>query len=374
MIYFDNAATGFPKSGRVLAAMTKAYGLCGNPGRSGHAPAIYAAEKLYECRETLAAFFGTAPERVILTPSATIALNMAIKGFAQNKVVTSSVEHNAVFRPLYSMWQRGRADLSFFDAGGTDEQIVQRFTASLEGAYTAVFIHASNVNGRILPLREMVTEAHKSGVTTIIDASQSAGHINLSVKDSGADIICIAGHKGLYGPLGTGAMLINPSFDMFAETIIEGGTGIRSLDSEMPEEYPEHFEAGTMNAPAFAALAEAVRETEEEGLGDDRIFAKLYESLKSMKNVTVHGGPEYGYDKYVPVLLFNIRKRNCDEAMTYLAARGICVRSGFHCAPLAHKALGTENGGIRVSVGRKNTLKEADVLIDEIHRIAKSVS
>ncbi len=374
MIYFDNAATGFPKSDRVLKAMSKAGSLCGNPGRSGHTPAIYASEKIYECREELASFFGTVPERVILAPSATLALNMAIKGFAHKKIIISSFEHNAVFRPVWSMRKRGDTELGFFDAGGNDDQIVQRFVSASGGAYAAVFIHASNVNGRILPLERLAAEARKLGITTIVDASQSAGHIPISVMGSGADIICVAGHKGLYGPLGTGAMLINPSFDMFAETIVEGGTGIKSLDEEMPEEYPERFEAGTMNAPAFAGLTEAVRETAECGFGDERIFARICEGLKSMKNVTVHGAPDNGaYDKYVPVILFNVRKINCDEVMTRLAKRGVCVRSGFHCAPLAHKALGTESGGVRASVGRKNTLKEADVLINEIYRIAKSI-
>lgn len=373
MIYFDNSATGFPKSKRVISAMAKAAAMCGNPGRSGHMAAMYATEKIYECREILAKYFDTTPERVILTPSATIALNMAIKGFTVKKALTSNMEHNAVFRPLHSMYAQNKIELDNFDASGSDDRIIRSFESGLEGAYTTVFIHASNVNGRILPAKEMVAKAREKGVATIIDASQSAGHIDISLKDLGADIVCIAGHKGLYGPLGTGVMLINPDFDMFGYTVIEGGTGIRSLDREMPEEYPERFEAGTMNAPAFAGLAEAVRETIEEGYEDDRIFIKLYESLKSMKNITVHGGPEYGYDKYVPVLLFNIMNKNCDEVMTYLASRGICVRSGFHCAPLAHRTLGTDKGGIRISVGRRNTIKEADILINEINRISKGI-
>lgn len=373
MIYFDNSATGFPKSKRVISAISRAAELCGNPGRSGHKAAMFASEVIYECRETLAGFFSTSPERVILTPSATIALNMAIKGFSGRKVLTSAIEHNAVYRPLNAMAKQGRAELAFFDGTGSDNRIIDSFTSSLGGVYTAVFIHASNVNGRILPANELVSKAHREGITTIIDASQSAGHINISVKDIGADIICIAGHKGLYGPLGTGAMLINPSFDLPGDTVIEGGTGIRSLDGEMPDEYPERFEAGTMNAPAFAGLSEAVKETMEEGFGDERVFERIYNSLKTMKKVTIHGRTDKEGYKYAPVLLININGMECDEVMTSLSRRGICVRSGFHCAPLAHKSLGTENGGVRISVGRRNTLKEADILINEIFRITKSV-
>lgn len=370
MIYFDNAATGFPKSPGVIDAVGAAMKRCGNPGRGGHAPSMYAAEILYECREEAASFFGTTPERVILTPSATTALNMAIKGFALNKVVTSSMEHNAVLRPLHSMARREEITLSFFDVPPRDDAVVLGFTKALEGAYTAAFIHASNVNGRILPLKRLTEKAREKGVVTIVDAAQSAGHVRISVTDAQADIVCVAGHKGLYGPLGTGAMLLNPKFDMPSLTLLEGGTGIRSHDLDMPPEYPERFEPGTVNAPAFAGLTAALRETKKEGFGDERVFQKLLEGLDAIQEITLAGapGPE---GSYAPVLLFNVREKSCDEVMTALLKQGICVRSGFHCASLAHQTLGTKTGGVRVSVGRKNTLKEAETFLKAIRRIAK---
>ncbi len=371
MIYLDNAATGYPKSGRVVKSVAKAMRACGNPGRSGHGLSVFASRKIYECRERLALFFDTEPERVILTPSATTALNMAIKGFAKNKIVTSNVEHNAVYRPLCSLEVSKKAEICFFDAMGTDDEIVSSFKSVIDGAFAAVFTHASNVFGRVLPVSRLVAEAKKQGVITIIDAAQSAGHIMVSVADFGADIVCVAGHKGLYGPLGTGAMLINKNFGQIGQTLLEGGAGLLSFEKTMPDSLPERFEPGTMNAPAFSGLAEAVRETSEAGFGERLEFKKLVEGLMSIKNITLYGLDTINEGEFLPVALFNIKDFDSESLASFLTRRGICVRGGFHCAPLAHNSLGTKNGGVRVSLGRKNTKRDIDVFLRETANIAK---
>ncbi|MBO4501115.1 MAG: aminotransferase class V-fold PLP-dependent enzyme [Clostridia bacterium] len=368
MIYFDNAATSFPKSGKVIKAASDAMRKCGNPGRSGHAPAMRGAEAMFSCREKAARIFGTEPERVILVPSCTAALNMAIKGYGKGKrIIISNMEHNAVCRPAYAMRAAGECEISFFNAFAKDA--VSEFASKLGSSSVAAFSHGSNVCGKLLPLAGMLREARSRGVFTIIDAAQTAGHAAISFDQCDADIICCAGHKGLGGPTGTGLMLINRRVKELPRTILEGGTGVYSLDEWMPDFFPERLEPGTPGVAAFAGLSAALDEFTLEF--DLSPFDLLCAELSYMKNVTLHGlCPRR---ERLPVLLFNVKGRSCEEVMRLLAARDICVRSGFHCAPLAHRALGTLSGGVRVSLGRKNTKKEIKRFCYELKKIASSV-
>ena len=366
MIYFDNAATSFPKSGRVVKAVASSVRRCGNPGRSGHAPSMRAADIMFACREKAACVFGTDPERVIITPSCTLALNMAIKGFINGgRVLISNLEHNAVCRPLYALRDAGVIELDVFDALSRDVQ--GEFARKVKGASAAVFTHGSNVCGRLLPLFCLVREAKKRGVFTVVDAAQSAGYVGVSLEESGADVICCAGHKGPGGPMGIGLMLVNRACRALPRTLIEGGTGVYSRDEVMPAFYPERLEAGTPCVPAAAGLSAALDEFE---CGFDLgPFELLKNELRSMRGVTLYG--VFPPSQSLPVLLFNVDGMDCDAVMNRLARRGICVRSGFHCAPLAHKALGTVSGGVRVSLGKRNTVREVKRFCVELQRLIR---
>ncbi|MBP5657309.1 MAG: aminotransferase class V-fold PLP-dependent enzyme [Clostridia bacterium] len=367
MIYFDNAATSYPKSPAAVRAVAEAMRSCGNPGRGGHAPAMRAAKIMYECREKAARAFGTDPERVILAPSGTAALNMAVKGYIKSgKVLISNLEHNAVCRPLYAMRGAGRIELVSFDALAKDA--AEDFAGKVKGASAAVFTHGSNVCGKLLPLGKLVKLAHENGALTVVDAAQTAGYREVSLERTGADIVCCAGHKGLGGPMGTGLLLINRVLDITPATILEGGTGVYSRDEDMPPFLPERLEAGTPAVALFAGLSAALDEFSL--YSDFSAFDLLCDSLRDIKGVTVYC-PDKGEER-LPVLLFNIEGMDCDDVMNRLARKGICVRSGFHCAPLAHRALGTLNGGVRVSLGKQNTAEEVKIFCREIAAMAKT--
>lgn len=367
MIYFDSAATSYPKSRAAVRAVTEAMRSCGNPGRSGHAPAMRAAKIMYECREKAARVFGTDPERVILAPSCTAALNMAVKGYIKSgKVLISNLEHNAVCRPLYAMRGAGRIELVSFDA--LAEDAAGEFAEKVKGAAAAVFTHGSNVCGKLLPLAKLVKRAHENGALTVIDAAQTAGYAEVSLERTGADIVCCAGHKGPGGPMGTGLLIVNRALDITPATILEGGTGLYSRDEEMPDLLPERLEAGTPAVALFAGLSAALDEFSL--YSGFSAFDLLCDSLRAVKGVTVYC-PDGGEER-LPVLLFNIDGMDCDDVMNRLARKGICVRSGFHCAPLAHEALGTLNGGVRVSLGKQNTEEEVKIFCREIAAMAKT--
>lgn len=361
MIYFDHAATGFPKSEGVLRAIMKAHRTFGNPGRSGHLPARMAEEMLFECRTRLAELFGSTPENVVLTSGATVALNLAIKGLYTpgGEVVTSDLEHNAVMRPLQALRLAQQITLKQFHVDLTsDDKTVEHFALCAgKHAGMAVITHASNVCGRLLPIERMRESVAREDFVIVADCSQTAGHIPIDIRKLGADVICIPGHKGLYGPMGTGALICNPDREIHFRTLIEGGSGVQSLSSGMPDFLPERLEPGTPNVCGIAGLcaaAEEFRYPREEG----RLCELLAEGLKSRRGVRIHGREDGG--AYLPVVLFNLEGTDCETVADALSAKGFAVRAGLHCAPAAHRSLGTlETGGVRVSIGRGNT--EEDV-------------
>lgn len=360
MIYFDNAATGFPKSEKVANAMRDACLRCGNPGRSGHAFAIEADEILYSCRKRLADLFGSVPERVILTKGATEALNFAIKGLypQDGEVLCSDMEHNAVMRPLQSLRMCGEITLKQFRVDlANDEVTVENFcTAAGTRTDMAVVTHASNVCGRVLPLAEMRKRLARDDFLMIADCSQTAGHIPIDIRALGVDAICIPGHKGLYGPMGTGALILHPDRDYTFCTVIEGGSGIDSRAVTMPEVLPERLEAGTPNVCGFAGLLAAL----EEFAFDEReiaLYRLLTDGISTNKDVQMHGYHKNGI--YVPTLLVNKVGIDCERWAERLASHGFALRAGLHCAPCAHRALGTlDTGGVRISLGKRNTEQE----------------
>lgn len=363
MIYFDHAATGFPKSKEVIEAVKAAMEGCGNPGRGSHPAAVYAAETVYNCREAVGELLGCPPERVILTPNTTFGLNAAINGLIDGgRVLMSCLEHNSVCRPLYRLEKSGKIKLKLLNVDIYDDErtVFDARKLCKRGIKAAVMTHASNVCGKVLPIRAIADAVHEAGGIVILDAAQSAGHINVTFEATGADVICIAGHKRLGGPLGTGAMAVSGRFARKIKPFLYGGSGIASLEKDMPKVLPERLEAGTLNAPGFAGLTAAIRQLK---VGNEaKVFDFLLRELKKLPELTLYGCPSGDIQGFVPVLLFNIHGMGSDAVAGYLASNGICVRSGWHCSPLAHNYL-QSGGGVRVSIGPDNTIEEAKELI-----------
>ena len=377
MIYFDHAATGMPKSEGVINAVASAMRFCGNPGRGSYELASAGDRALFDCRNELAYEFGSLPENCVLTKNTTEALNMAIKGYVFAKkepvhVLVSDFDHNAVSRIIYDLKQSERIKVTVFESDlFDDKKTIQSFENCItEKTSLAVFTHASNVCGRIFPVKEMRKIAKSRGIAVITDIAQTAGILEINAEDYG-DIICLPGHKGLYGPAGTGAMIMSRDFESQLYPLLHGGTGILSADMKMPSFLPERFEAGSLNAPAYAGLCTALKEKDMKNKKlTQKIYKYLLSELKNMKGVTVIGAPEEKQEEnWVPIILINLWGYNSEEAAEMLAKENIAVRGGLHCAYKAHKKLGTlKTGGVRISIGRGNTMVHAQALIDTLAR------
>lgn len=346
MIYLDNGATSFPKPAAVKRAMLEAMDRCANPGRGGHKPAMEAAETVYRCREEAGHFFHCPPERVVFTHSCTHGLNIAIRSLVKSgdKVVISGFEHNAVTRPLHALGAGITvAGRRLFDRNDTLEQFEK---ALKNGAKAAVFTQVSNVFGYILPVSEMAALCRKYGVSFVIDAAQSAGIVDIDFEKLGASFVAMPGHKGLLGPMGTGVLLCG----QLPEPLLSGGTGSMSLEQTMPDFLPDRAEAGTLNVPGIAGLMAGIREVRK--LGTAKILARQQrqtkrcaEALRAMGCAVFTGENQGGTLSFLP-------GTDCEEMAQRLAQKGVAVRAGLHCAPLAHESAGTLSGGtVRVSFG-----------------------
>lgn len=367
MIYFDNAATTFPKPSTVTDEVFRCLtGYCGNPGRGAHPLAMKAAEKIYNCRELLSDFFDVRdPARVLFTQNTTYAINLALKGLLApgSHILLSELEHNAVYRPVFRLAERGVITYDLFPVIGlTDAEILSGIRARLRPDTSAVVcLHASNICSRVLPVREIGALCRGQGLRFIVDAAQSAGRIPISLSEMHIDALAIPGHKSLYGIQGCGALLLGDG--ILPETWVEGGSGVDSLSPTMPELPPERYEAGTLPTPAIVGLSEGLEFLRERGIPEIEqweraLFLALAERLSTLPGIRV-----FEPDTPGAVLLFEKQGVPSADVARALAARGICVRAGLHCAPLAHRALGTPEGGaVRVSFGVFNTLREVDSL------------
>ncbi len=364
-VYFDNAATTWQKPRAVTDAVVDAMAKCGNSSRGSHKPALAASEIVYECREALAGMFEASPEGVVFTMNATEALNIAIKGLASRgcHILLDNLCHNAVRRPVIALAEKLDCSYSYYDATLTGEAFLSDIESKIR-KNTAMLIatHQCNISSDVLSLDllGMVCKAH--GIHFIVDASQSAGHLPISVRGMGITALCFPGHKGLYGPMGVGALLSADGVQY--DTLIEGGAGISSLDAGMPDELPERLEAGTAPIPAIAGLLAGVRFTERTGIGaihrhECMLARRLVERLESIPMVELYGATAGSN------VSFNLEGFSPSEVGSYLAERGICVRMGYHCAPVAHRTLGSgENGSVRVSFSYMNKISEVDALVD----------
>lgn len=379
MIYFDNAATSYPKPSAVTEAVREAMVRFGaNPGRSGHEMSQKTARMIYDCREKMSQMFGVErPEGVIFTRNCTHALNMAIKGVLQSggHAVISSLEHNSVVRPLYELKRRGVADYSVASVSNDDDRTVENFS-DLIGTKTKLVVctHASNVWGTVLPIERIAQVCKKHGVTFVVDAAQTAGHLPINLKNQNVDILCVPGHKGLYGPSGTGAMLINK--DVSLSTFEEGGTGSASLDLSQPEFLPDRFESGTLNVIGIAGLSAGLSFLKRRGIenlyrSELELLKRCYGALSQYGSVALYT-PMPRENKTVPTLSFNIRGRHSEETAQQLDRYGIATRGGYHCSPLAHESMSTlDSGAVRISLGAFNDAAQIDYFKEVLKKLAK---
>ena len=348
MIYLDHGATSMGKPPEVAEAMRRALRICGNPGRGGHRPSMEAAATVYRTRELAASFFGAAEEQVVFTGSCTHGLNIAIRSLIKpgSTVVISGFEHNAVTRPLTALGAKLRvAGRKLFDWTDT----LREFEAALrEGADAAVFTHVSNVFGYILPVEAMAHLCKAYRVPFILDAAQSAGMLPVRLDQLGAAFIAMPGHKGLLGPQGTGILLCNAR----PQPLLYGGTGSHSISQVMPEQLPEALEAGTLNVPGIAGLGAGIRWLRKQDQSclaarQKREVEACAKGLQALGYRVFAGAHQASTVSFVP-------PGDCEELAAYLNSRGIAVRAGLHCAPLAHESAGTlETGTVRISFGHE---------------------
>lgn len=380
MIYLDNAATTCPKPRSVIAEMHRAMvRCCANPGRAGHPLALRAAQTVYKTREALSDLFGLgAPEHVIFTQNCTMALNMAIKGLSKpgGHFVCSDLEHNAVARPLEALRLQGVCSWSAAESGSTDAQTIRGFEKAFRPETVAVVCTgASNVFGRVLPLEKLAALAHAHGVPLIADLAQTAGLLPVSLQKSGIDFACVPGHKGLYGPMGTGALLCNSERQL--QTILEGGTGNLSAQLVQPNAYPERLESGTLNVPGIAALGAGVSFIRSFGIEaafthEMGLIREVYHALREMPHVRLYTNVTDSAQRFVPLLSFGIEGMHSEAVGAALAARGIAVRAGLHCAALAHRTYQTlETGTVRICPSVFTTEKDVKSLLNCVFQIAK---
>ena len=361
MIYLDSAATTFQKPPAVAAAMEKALATMSSPGRGGYEAAMLAADAAFACRSELAELFHLEnPENVVFTLNATHALNIAIKSLLPpgGRAVISGYEHNAVTRPLEALGARvSVAAAPLFDREAAAAAFERLVTPETD---VVICNHISNVFGFIQPVEAVAALCRERGVPLIVDASQSAGVVPLDMSALGAAFIAMPGHKGLYGPQGTGVLLCGEGIPV--RPVLEGGTGSSSIQQQMPDFLPDRLEAGTHNMPGIAGLLAGVRYVRRRGLADicdreRRMALVLAEGLREIPGLNVFAAP--GLKNQAGVVSLVPEDGDAETMGQALSERGVAVRTGIHCAPLAHCTAGTlDTGTVRLSVSDFNTPQE----------------
>ena len=364
MIYFDAGATTLQKPDAVRRAMYQAVNTLSSPGRGSYPATRRAEETDLRCRMAAAELFHMDdPAQVVFTSCATHGLNIAIRTLVKpgSRVVISGYEHNAVTRPLHAIpnVEIVVADGPLFDTAA----MLAQFRQALDRPADAVICtHVSNVFGYALPVEEIAALCRKKGVPFVLDASQSAGMLPVDMKALGASFIAMPGHKGLYGPQGTGLLLCGCE----TEPLLRGGTGSQSILQEMPAELPDRLEAGTHNMPGIAGLLEGLRFVQRQGVAriadyESELGRYAARHLAELSGVEVFSGPFQ-----TGVVSFRAAGMDCEELGEALAARDIALRAGLHCAPLAHRTAGTlETGTVRFSPSVFNRRQEVDELVRE---------
>ena len=374
MIYFDNAATGGKKPQTVINSVNFALrNHSANPGRSGHTLSQKSSELVFNAREKTASFFGAdGPEQVIYTANCTTAINFVLKGVLKkgDHIITSSLEHNAVMRPLVKLgidFSIAKVDLE------DDNETLENFKSLIKPNTKMIFCTAgSNVLGKLLPIEEIGRICNEKNILFGVDAAQAAGVFPINMQKMNIDYLCIAPHKALYSPMGLGILIARKPIE---NTLIEGGTGNNSAELLQGNEFPEDFESGTINLPAICGLSSGIDFVKRYSLKriyqhEMSLIERLYKGLRETPEVILYTTPKI--NKYLPVLSFNLRGQNSADVSQKLNRYGIAVRAGLHCAPMAHKQIETlETGTVRVSVSVYNNIGEIDYFLKTIKNINK---
>ena len=382
MIYLDNGATTLRKPECVKEALLEAMASMGNSGRGVHDASLYAGRIIYRARESLAELLGAAaPEQVVFTANATESLNLVLGGLfgPGDHVITTVCEHNSVLRPLYRLQGVELSVLPVKAEAGEERQAGILAYDELESLLrpntkALIITHASNLTGNITDLERAAAFAEKHRLLLIVDAAQTAGAVPMDMERMGIDVLCFTGHKGLYGPQGTGGVCVRPGLSI--RPLKVGGSGIHSFDREHPSEMPAALEAGTLNGHGIAGLGAAARWLLETGVEQIRareqaLLRRFVDGVKEVEGVTLYGNPDL--DRRTGIQSLNIRDYDSARVADWLYEDyGIAVRGGAHCAPLMHEALGTrEQGAVRFSFSYFNTEAEADEAAAAVRELAE---
>ncbi|MBR5577435.1 MAG: aminotransferase class V-fold PLP-dependent enzyme [Lachnospiraceae bacterium] len=377
MIYLDNAATTLKKPKEVIEAVSVALENVGNSGRGAHPVTLNSSRSIFQTRRKMAKLLGAkSPDEIVFTMNSTESLNIAIKGILQSgdHVITTRLEHNSVLRPLYEMESRGvevtllpadyRGNISY-----EDMEMAMR-----ENTKAIVITHGSNLTGNVVDIKKVAEIAKKCKILLIVDASQTAGFLDIDVQEMDIDILCFTGHKSLLGPQGTGGMYVKTGVKV--NPLLTGGSGILTFDREHPRQMPEALEAGTMNGHGLAGLNAALDFLEREGLENIRkkeleLMWLFYEKVKEIPQVLVYG--DYSKPIRCPIVALNIGNLSSAMVSDILAVEyEIATRAGGHCAPLMHEVLRTkEQGAVRFSFSYFNTVEEVEAAVKAVRKIAQ---
>ncbi len=379
LIYLDNAATSWPKPEQTLLAMERYQRIVGgSPGRSAHRLSIEAGRIVMETRDSLARLFGAEDSfQIVFTKNATEALNLAIGGLLSpgDHVITSAMEHNSVMRPLRALESRGM-ELAVIPCSPEGELNPDDLLPAIKSATKAVVLtHASNVTGTIMPIREIGNIARKHGVILCVDAAQTAGAMPIHVEEMNIDLLAFTGHKSLFGPQGTGGLYIRKGLEKVISPLLLGGTGSRSEFEQQPDFMPDRYESGTPNTLGLAGLGAGIDYILGRGVDNIRdeeimLTRRFLDGLKSISGINIYGPGDAS--RQIPVVSFNIDGMMPSDVSLILDEQfGVMSRPGLHCAPAAHRTIGTFPAGtVRFSFGYFNTVEEIDRALKAVQHLA----
>ena len=382
MIYLDNAATSYPKPDRVYSEINRCMReYCANPGRGGHSMAIISSNAVMEAREVVSSFFNISnPMQLCFTKNATEALNIAIKGILKpgDHVITTSMEHNSVIRPLKSLESDWDIKLTIVKGNNIGRVEIEDIQSSITSKTRLIICTmSSNVNGLIFPVKEIGKIARKNGVAFLVDASQGAGTISIDVLDMCIDLLAFPGHKGLMGPQGTGGLYVRDG--LILSPITQGGTGSNSENLFQPEIMPDLLESGTLNTPGIIGLGCGIQFINTLGLDKLKLHKymltkRLMEGMEEINGIRMYSTNNIGENS--GIVAMNFIDSDATEVSYILDKEyGIATRAGLHCAPLAHSTLGTlKSGAVRFSIGCFNTPDEIDYTLEALRKIKKKNS
>lgn len=376
MIYLDNAATTLQKPQQVIDAVVRAMSCMGNSGRGAYDSALDASRVIFETRQKIAALFHCErSDHVVFTANSTEALNIALGGMfsSGDHVISTDLEHNSVLRPLYRLREQG-IDVSFVRADRQGNLRLEEFERLIKPNTKAIVCtHASNLTGTLLDVAQIGEISHRHGASLIVDASQTAGARPIDMQRQNIDVLCFTGHKAMLGPQGTGGLCIRTGVEIRPWRV--GGTGVQTHLRHQPEQLPTRLEAGTLNGHGIAGLGAAVDYLNQVGVETIRrheqaLLLRFYNSVSKIDGVRIYG--DFSADR-APIVALNIRNYDSSQVADELAqVYGIAIRSGAHCAPRLHEALGTvQQGAVRFSFGWFNTEEEIDAAADAVRRIAE---